>query len=500
MVPSAREGRYPVTAMRTSLSLDLGRRPAGEAVFLSIARALADDILRGRLRPGEALPGSRTLAASLGVHRNTVLAAYRELEAEGFIAATQAKQTRVSSELPERATRRAAARRGAPRDRVGFELAAAVPTVATPPVPRGVIALHGGLPDLSLVPFTPLVRAYRRALSSAAAPLGYGDPAGEPRLRDAIAAMVSRARGLAVAGEDVLVTRGSQMALYLAARNLVANGDVIAVESWGYRPAWEALRAAGAELVPLPVDRDGLDVSELASLVATRRVRAVYLTPHHQYPTTVLLSQARRMQLLALARRERFAILEDDYDHEFHYDNKPVLPLASQDDGGVVVYLGTLSKILAPGLRLGFAIAPRPLLARMTAYRALVDRQGDRALELAVAELAEDGEIDRHAHRMRRVYAARREAMATALERHLGHAVRFDVPPGGMAIWAHAPRIDVDAWAERAARVGVSLQTAQRFAFDARRRSFLRLGFAAHDAARLRTAIERLARTLRAGR
>ncbi len=488
--------QYPA-AMRPELTVDLAAQPDQQPVFLSIARSLADDIARGRLRPGQALPGSRTLAASLGVHRNTVLAAYRELEAEGWTVATPARATRVRDELPTPPARR----RPAAGDRLahaGFDLGPALPDVRTPTAPAGAIKLYGGLPDLSLVPARALARAYRRALASRISPLGYGDPAGEVSLRTAFAELVARQRGVAATPDDVVVTRGSQLGLYLTARVLLAPGDVVAVEAWGYRPAWEALRATGAELVPVRVDADGLDVDALGELAGRRRLRAVYVTPHHQYPTTALMSQERRMRLLALARHRRFAVIEDDYDHEFHYDKRPVLPLASQDTAGVVVYVGTLSKILAPGLRLGFVIAPRPLTQRLTAYRTLVDRQGNGAEERAIAELIEDGEVERHARRMRRVYAGRRDVMLEELARHLGGVLELTVPAGGMAIWAHAPGVDVEAWSERAARAGVLVQTAQRFAFDGRRRPFLRLGFACEAAPRLRAAIERLKRTLTA--
>src|SRR5262249_15917197 len=157
--------------------------------------------------------------------------------------------------------------------------------------------------------------------------------------------------------------------LDLAARALLRPGDVVAVEELGYRPAWEALRNAGAELVPVPIDEHGLRVDALP-----RRLRAVYVTPHHQYPTTGILSAACRIELLALAERQGFAIFEDDYDHEFHYEGRPVLPLASADCAGSVVYLGTLSKVLAPGLRIGYVVAPRPVLDRIAAHRLYVDR------------------------------------------------------------------------------------------------------------------------------
>jgi GntR family transcriptional regulator/MocR family aminotransferase len=305
--------------------------------------------------------------------------------------------------------------------------------------------------------------------------------------------MVSSLRGLAAGPDSVLITRGSQMALDLVARTLVKPGEVVAVEALGYRAAWEVLRLAGARLQPLPVDAQGLDVDALEALVAKERVRAVYLTPHHQYPTTVVLSPGRRLRLLELAARHRIALIEDDYDHEFHYEGRPVLPLAAADGAGVVIYVGTLSKILAPGLRLGFLVAPPPLLERLAAVRHLVDRQGDQAVECAVAELLEDGEVQRHARRARRIYQVRRDALCQALQAELSSALRFEAPQGGISLWAQMdPAVDVDSWSERALARGVAFYPARRFAFDGRSRPAARLGFAALNEREIAEAVRRM--------
>src|SRR5690606_18932354 len=203
-----------------------------------------------------------------------------------------------------------------------------------------------------------------------------------------------------------LITRGSQMALSLAAHSVLRANDVVAVEQWGYPPAWQALRLAGAQVVPVKVDDEGLDVAHLAVMcerqVAKRApIRALYLTPHHQYPTTVSLSPARRVALLQLAATYRFAILEDDYDHEFHFDGQPLLPLASGESDASVLYMGTLSKVIAPGLRIGYLVAPQTVLQRAVAHRYYLDRQGDVVGEAAMAELLEDGELQRHVRRAR---------------------------------------------------------------------------------------------------
>jgi GntR family transcriptional regulator/MocR family aminotransferase len=472
-------------------------------LFLRIARAIADDVRRGRLRPGAAIPGSRELAQMLGVHRNTVLAAYRELVAEGWLTTEPARGTFVSLAMPEVAPRRFAAA-AAPRDevptRVGFDLPPAErePGVEMRAPAGDVISLMGGVPDVRLAPVAALARAFRRSLrTSSRAVLSYGDPAGPARLRAAIAQMLSATRGLAASADSVLVTRGSQMALDLVARTLLSPGDVVAVEGLGYRPAWEAFRAVGARCVPMPLDEGGLDVGALADLAAETRIRAVYVTPHHQYPTTVTLAAGRRLELLELARRARFAILEDDYDHEFHYDGRPVLPLASADRAGVVVYLGTLSKVLAPGLRIGYLVAPRALVERVAARRFYIDRQGDLALEHAVAELFEDGDLGRHVRRARRAYLERRGVLVESLHQRLGSAVCFTTPAGGTAIWARvAADVSPEAWAARALERGVLIHTARFFAFDGRPRPFVRLGFAQASPHELREAVRRLAAAL----
>ncbi|HYM79862.1 MAG TPA: PLP-dependent aminotransferase family protein [Candidatus Limnocylindria bacterium] len=478
-------------------------RANGSALFLQIARGIAEHIRTGRLRPGDPIPGTRSLARTLGVHRNTVIAACRELTAEGWLTSHPARGTFVSRALPDPAPRpftsvvRPLAPAAAPM-RPPYPLRPAPPPWLTMNAPPGATMLIGGKPDLSLVPTTALARAYRRTLKrSGADVLGYGDPRGHERLRAAIASMLASTRGLPVTSEEVLITRGSQMAVFVIARTLFGPGDVIAIESLGYVPAWETLRSTGARLVPVPVDESGLQVDALERLMKRERVRAVYLTPHHQYPTTVTLSPGRRIELLELARRRRLAIIEDDYDHEFHFDGRPILPLASSDRTGRVVYLGTLSKVLAPGLRIGYVVAPAPVIKRMGEHRTFVDISGDHAMECAVAELFEDGEMQRHTRRARRIYMARRDALVTALRTHLAGVLSFEVPTGGMALWARAAKsVRVDAWAERCAAVGVRFQPGRQFAFDRRSVPCVRLGFAPVGELEIEGAVRKMASAL----
>jgi GntR family transcriptional regulator / MocR family aminotransferase len=482
----------PVRTWNLALPID---RDAAASVVAQLARGISSHIVAGRLRPGERLPGTRDLARFLDVHRNTVLAAYNELGAEGWVETSPSRGTFVSREIPEALRARAA--------RVvrtaGYRVEPGPPPRGAPPAP-GVVDLSGGVPDLRLVPVAELARAYRRAIRRPGI-LDYAGPQGEERLRVAIGAMLAAARGLDPDPACLVVTRGSQLALTLVARALVRPGDVVAVEELGYPPAWEAFRAAGARLVPLPLDEGGLRVEALEALAKRERVRAIYLTPQHQYPTTVTLPAGRRLALLRLAAAERIAIVEDDYDGDFHYDGRPVLPLASNDPAGVVVYVGTLSKILAPALRTGYVHGPREVVSALAAHRRYVDSHGDRPMELALAELLEDGEIQQHVWRMRRIYADRRDALAEALRTELAGAVDLDVPAGGMALWCRtAPDVDVERWAAVAIEHGVVFEPASHSAFDGRPRPALRLGFARNAERELREGVRRMAAGLRASR
>jgi GntR family transcriptional regulator/MocR family aminotransferase len=476
-------------------NLHLARDPE-QTLFIQIAKTLVDDICRGRLRPGDRLPGTRTLARQMGVNRVTVLAAYDELAAEGWVATHPARGTFVSVELPQGQVRSDQPKRELA---IGWKSAAyLLPAGASltkwlQPT-RGVLMFRSSYPDTRLVRVEPLVRAYRRVLRrSSGRLLGYGEPEGHPRLRRAISQMLRGTRALATSAENILITRGSQMALTLVSRALLRPGDVVAVEEPGYRHAWDAFKQAGATLVPIAVDDQGLGVAGLVRLAKRSRIRAVYVTPHHQLPTTVTLSANRRQELVSLARAHQFVIIEDDYDHEFHFDGPPVTPLASLDPS-IAMYIGTFSKVLAPGLRLGYIAAPADVVERLSAYRQAIDMQGDPALEAALAELIEDDEIPRHVRRVKRIYRRRRDLLTTLLERSLGNAVSFSVPAGGIGLWVRVtPAVDVEAWAAASYRRGAAFLTAREFALDRQPGPYLRLGYACLNEQELHTAVDRIA-------
>lgn len=465
-------------------------------LFLRIARGVMRDIRRGRLKPGQRLPGSRPWAAELGVNRNTVLAAISELEGQGWVSTSPTRGTFVSEALPERLA--ASNSRGLAS--LGVALPEEPAFLQSRPfdLPKGVLHFSAGTPDPRLVPVELIARTWRRVVRRGGRSLlEYGEPGGHSSLRRALAQMLSEVRGVPATAQQLVVTRGSQMALDLLSRAVLSPGDAVAVEALGYRPAWEALRLAGAQLVPVPIDQEGLDVDVLERLAKRRRLRAVYVTPHHQYPTTVTMAAGRRLALLALAKRHGLLVIEDDYDHEFHYDGRPVLPLASADGAGVVASIGTLSKVLAPGLRLGFVVAPTALAERLVRLRAVMDRQGDHPMEATVAELLDEGELQRHVRRMRTVYLARRDFLVRRLEARLGSALTWAVPTGGISLWAKvkAP-IDVQRWLSKALARGVSVQSGARYTFDGKEPGALRLVFARFNEAELDRAVDLLAAAL----
>lgn len=474
------------------LSLEIATNP-NRPVFLNLAAAIIAEIERGRLKPGDALPGTRALSQTLKVHRNTVDAAFHELTMQGWLVAHPSRGTFVAGDLPTlRAGGKARARTSRPA-----EIRATAPPSIT---------LTDGAPDPRIMPHAELAREFRRALTMPSFLSGttYGDPRGSRALRTALADYLTDERGLTASPDDILVARGSQMALFLAAAAVLEPGQVIAVEEPGYPLAWSAFRASGARVVGIPVDASGFDVDRLARLAEREpALRAVYLTPHHQYPTTVTLGAGRRLKLLEIASRHDLTVIEDDYDHEYRFDGRPILPLATRASRDLsIIYVGSLSKVLAPAVRIGYAVAQPGILRRMADRREAIDRQGDIALEQALANLIQDGVMSRHTRKARRVYEGRRDFLVRELSRELGDRLEFSTPPGGLAIWARLQGgLSAETWARTAAAAGLSIIPGIRFALNttAAHEAF-RIGYASLDEDEMRRAVALLARSRSTGR
>ncbi len=476
-----------------AISLDPG---AKESLQLQITRTLGLAIRNGRIQPGMALPGSRQIAEELGVHRNTVLAALRELEAEGWVETRPGSGTFVTTTLPDLTPCSWGAFGDEPKlppSDPGYDLPLQLSPITTPFL--ALMDMSDGLADVRLAPTEALGRAYQRALRLHGDKLlQYGEPKGNLMLRQALAAMLSERRGLVTDPDQILVTRGSRMALDLVTLSLFKQGGVIAVEDPGNRAAWETIQqSCGAVLQPVPVDAEGMDLDALEILLKKQRVDLIYLTPHHQNPTTVSLSPNRRMRLLELAQRHRMAVLEDDYDFEYQYNGRSLLPLASGDPTGQVIYMGSLSKLIAPGVRLGFLVAPKGLVERLARVRLRMDWQGDRVLEWAVADLFRDGDMARHVRKVRKAYEERRDHLVACLREELDDVLSFSVPEGGLALWVHAnPGLDLEAWTQRCKQQSLIIQPGSHFSFNRTAIGATRLGFAQSEPRQLEDAVHRM--------
>lgn len=474
-------------------------RAAGVPLHLQLVQAIIQEIQRGRLLPGAALPGSRTIAEALALNRKTVVQAYDELLAQGWIETQARRGAFVSASLPSpEANTSSNPLQASPSFARALPEKNALPYGDLAANVAGVIRFSDGVPDARLVPFDVLSRAYRRALvfSARANRLAYDDPRGNPLLRAAIADMLRAERGMGVSEAHICVVRGSQMGIYLSARLLAASDGCVVMEDLSYPPAREAFASFDIALEYIPQDNSGMDLDALAALCARRKVSAIYTTPHHQFPTTVMLSVERRIRLLELARQHDFVIIEDDYDHEFHFSHSPMLPLANMDTDGRVIHIGSLSKVLAPGLRLGYIAAPETAINRFMHDIILIDRQGNSLTELAVAELMRTGEIKRHVRRSLKIYKERRDYAVKRVREMIPSAV-FTIPPGGLALWLELDaRMDMQQLQRDALARGVAILTGQLFSGTGRAIPALRLGYASLDQQELDKGLAGLAQAI----
>lgn len=483
--------------MLRSWSLNLViTKSSGLAVYLQIAQQIIDEIQRGRLPPSTAMPGTRELAESINVNRKTVVLAYDELIAQGWLTTESRRGTFVSSNLPNFSN---------PITQSSKRVNTFQPPKIMPYAEQlisessasfnNIIDFNDGIPDTRLIPFKMISMAFRHALltSSRANKLGYDNPKGMIALRSSIALMLNMERGLNVEVDNICIVRGSQMGIFLAARILSKPNDYIVVENLSYPPAREAFKSCGAKVLGVAQDEHGIKVDELKKICEKHRIRAVYVTPHHQFPTTVMMTAERRLKLLMLAEQYDFAIVEDDYDHEFHFSHHPVFPLASTNHNERVIYVGSLSKVLAPGLRVGYLVASKEFINQCASEVMLIDRQGNSVTELAVAELMDSGEIKRHIRRTLKIYDERRNVLIDLLQNELGSFVNFDPPSGGLAIWLRLNEgIDVNQLVQNTLLEKVRILPASLFSESASDIHAIRLGYGSLNAAELTTGIERL--------
>lgn len=457
--------------------------PGSREIRQALYRQLKSAILDGRLAAGSQLPPSRKLAEALGVSRNSVVVVYDLLAAEGYLSSRIGAGAFVAPSLPVP---------GKPAAPPTARLARLSPE---PSAPSGAASdFRLGSPDLSGFPFAVWQRMTSRVIRRfARGQGGYRDPAGSRRLREAIALHVSATRAVACDPDDILVTSGAQQAFDLLARVMVADGRrAVAVEEPGYPPVRAAFEAAGASLLPVPVDRHGMRVDLLAG------AQAVYVTPSHQFPFGVSLSPERRRALLAYAQAHDAVVIEDDYDGEFRFAGRPLDALQTLDRQGRVFYVGTFSKSLFPELRIGFVVSPPWARDRLLRARQIADWHGPIMEQESLAEFIAEGHLVRHVRRMRKIYGERRSILIAALRRHCGEWLDPAPASAGLHIAAEFRRpIDGDALAGRAREAGILIETLERYALGEPRLAGLCFGYGRIAAEGIEPAVERLAASCR---
>ncbi|BFI96510.1 MAG: PLP-dependent aminotransferase family protein [Rhodanobacter sp.] len=484
------------TSLLPSIALD-GNGP----IYLQLAEWFRRAIADGRLRPGQRVPSTRALADQLGVSRLPVLGAYEQLLAEGYLESFIGAGTCVAAAIPhegattprKQADRVPSAPAAAPR-----RAAARVAAMASPPQTwlESQGAFRVGVPALDQFPhgvWSHLLSRHARHAGIDA--LVYGAPEGYLPLREAIAEYLATVRAVHADAGQILVTSGAQQGLQICAHALLDPGDRAWIEEPGYSGAHQALAAANAVPVLVPVDADGLDVA--AGIRLAPAARLAYVTPSHQFPLGATMSAARRIELLQWATRTGSWIVEDDYDSEYRYGNKPIAALQGLDADARVIYVGTFSKVLFPALRLGYLVVPKDLLPIFRAVRDALDTCSPMLPQRALHDFIREGHFARHIRRMRMLYAARRAALQAAIRQYLPDALQVIGAEAGMQLTALLPAgTDDVALSRRAAEAGVSVRPLSPCYHGAAKRSGLILGYGSVDEPAIAEGVRRLRHAL----
>lgn len=484
---------------KTIIPLD---RTARTPLYIQISNTFIKKITSGVIAVGMKLPGGRKLSELLGVSRRTAMLAYEELEAQGWIEIKPNQGTFISSEIP--IIKKQSLPLGIQNEahqKSHFELNDKLDFLDyyQPPKLKAVTHVFDtGYPDVRLAPLKALSQSMSRVLMSRRDKkiMNYAaDFKGHIQLRQEVVKYLAESRGINISIDNLIITRGSLMAFSSIFQILLAPGDKVIVGDISFKVAKDIIKIAGGELITVPVDEQGMDIAAIENACKTQQIRAVFVMPHHHHPTTVSLTAARRMRLLQLAEKYKFAIVEDDYDYDFHYASSPILPMASSDRHGVVIYVGSLSKIVAPGLRLGFIVAPVDFVEEIARLSRFVDCHGNTALEKAIAALMKEGIIRRHLKKSLKVYRERRDLFCDLLSKELGDMVQFVVPEGGLAVWVVFDKaIQLPTLREKCYQLGLLISRSIFQDRDGQDLNAIRMGFASLDEVELVEAVQLLKR------
>jgi GntR family transcriptional regulator / MocR family aminotransferase len=481
-----------------SFTLMLPPREAGQQAQRWLYAALRGEILAGRLRPGSRLPATRDLAQQYGLSRGTIVNAFEQLNSEGYLEAGVGSGTYVNKVLPDdllEVRKTSPGRRGVKVEAHGqvSDFARRVTPFANLEV-RATRAFRANLPALDLFPAQLWAQVAARRLRRASTGLLLGcGPMGYRPLRRAIAAYLSSSRGVNCTADQVAIVSGVQESLDLVTRLLVNPGDRVCMEDPGYIGAAFVFAAAGARVVPISLDDEGMRI-ERARL---RAARLVYVTPGHQFPTGITMSLQRRLQLLEWARESSAYVLEDDYDGEYRYSGRPVPSLQGLDKQGWVVFTSSLSKVLFPSIRLGYLVMPAGLIDRLAAILSITHRHAPVLEQAILCDFIEEGHFGRHLRRMREIYSERHATLRECARRQLAGLLEIsDVEAGLQTSGWLCEGLDGESCAAAAARRNVEAIPLSVYTRGRQASEGLQLGFAAIDTKEIRRGASELTRAL----
>jgi GntR family transcriptional regulator/MocR family aminotransferase len=389
--------------------------------------------------PDMQLPSTRLLAAELGLHRKTIMAAYNDLITEDWIIGKERKEYKVSTLLTIIKPRAYASKaKSSYKSKPTFEFDKLdhVPSLTQISSDFKVI-INDGFPDVNIFPVEKFSAEYKRLLTHqnlTKASISW-NMGGNQVFKEALSLFLNDTRGLNIEPENLMVTRGAQMAIYTAASIIIKPGDKVLVTDPSYFFADAIFRQLGAQLVTIPVDNEGADVDAIADALENNDIKLLYIIPHHHHPTTVTLSATRRTKLLELIKTHKLTVIEDDYDYDFQYQTSPYLPLASGEHEGNVIYIGSLTKVLGSNFRLGYMISTPDFLRGAFKLKMLIDLKGDALMEDTIASLMESGEFSRFIMKANKLYGSRCNYASNLIKNELSHLVEFTKPQGGMALW-----------------------------------------------------------------
>ncbi|MCY4780422.1 PLP-dependent aminotransferase family protein [Sphingobacterium sp. UT-1RO-CII-1] len=415
-------------------------RASTTPVYMQVTHQLINAIQRGYLLTGTKLPGTRLLSSTLAVHRKTIIAVYEELDAQGWIEIRPNKGSFVLQKKDAKGKRISTEKQNLLAyypEKTGYSFEKSSLLDNPFEFSSCHYSFNDGTPDIRLTQIEQLSKFYSSNIKrkSNLKKLGYHNSDGSEYFKENLSNYLNLSRGLHISKENILITRSTEMSVYIISEILLRALDIVVVASLSYFSVNMIFQKSGARIVQVPVDEEGIQVDALEKLCRQYTIRMLYLTPHHHYPTTVSLTAERRVALLDLAHQYGFIILEDDYDYDFHYDQKALLPLASADTNGMVIYIGAFGKSLAPGFRTGFIVAPQNVMAEMRKYLGIIDRQGDVLMEMVLAEMIAEGEINRHLKKSIKIYQERRNLFVNILNQTFGENIHFQQPSGGLAVW-----------------------------------------------------------------